>query len=61
MTKLRPKIRKLCVVRIYANIDEVIVATAKIEKILGKLGETLYEPMKEEHDKMAFGEFATNR
>ncbi len=48
-------------VKIYANINEVIVATTKIEKILGELGETLYEPMKEEHDKMAFGESATDQ
>jgi hypothetical protein len=38
---------KLCVIRIYADIEEAIVTIAKIEKV-GKLGETLYELMKEE-------------
>ncbi len=61
LAKLRLEIRKLCVVKIYSNIEEAIVAIVKIEKVLGELGETLYEPMKEEHDKMAFGEFATNQ
>jgi hypothetical protein len=46
--KLRPKIRKLCFVRIYTNIDKTVIATVEIERMLGELGETPYEPMKEE-------------
>jgi hypothetical protein len=45
---LRPTIRRLCIVRIYINIDETIVATIEIERVLGELGEIPYEPMKEE-------------
>ncbi len=40
------EIKKLCVIRIYANIKEAIVTIAKIEKV-GKLGEIMYELMKE--------------
>jgi len=48
--KLRLEIRKLCVVKTYTNIEDVVVADAEIERVLGKLGETPYEPVKEEHD-----------
>jgi prephenate dehydrogenase len=58
LVNLRPKIRKLCIVKIYTNIDEVV---AEIERILGKLEETPYELMKEEHDEMVFGESTTNQ
>jgi hypothetical protein len=33
MAKLKHDIRKLCVVRIFANIEDVIVAIVKIEKV----------------------------
>jgi hypothetical protein len=61
LAKLKPKIRKLCVVRIYINIDEIIVATIKIEQVLGELEETPYEPMREEQDEMAYGKSAADR
>jgi hypothetical protein len=47
LAKLRFKIRKLCVVKIYVNIEEAIVTTVEIERVLGELKETPYEPMKE--------------
>ncbi len=37
LAKLKPKIRKLCVVRIYIDIDEIIVATIKLNKYWGNL------------------------
>jgi len=49
LAKLRLEIWKLCVVKIYTDIDGVVVVI-KIEEILGKLKEILYEPMKEEQD-----------
>ncbi len=56
MAKLRPKIRKLCVVRTYTDIKEmVVVIVVEIEHVLGELGETPYEPMKEEHDETMYG------
>lgn len=48
LAKLKPKIRKLCMVKTYTNIEEVVVAIAEIERILGELKETPYKPMKEE-------------
>jgi hypothetical protein len=41
-------LKKLCVVKTYINIDEVVVVATKIECVLGELGETPYKPMKEE-------------
>ncbi len=57
--KLRPEIRKLCLVKTYTNIEDVVVAVTKIECVLGKLGETPYEPMKEEHDETMSRESTT--
>jgi hypothetical protein len=49
LAKLRPKIRKLCIVKIYTNIEEVfVVLVVEIEQVLGEFRETPYEPMKEE-------------
>ncbi len=53
--------KKLCTVRTYIDIDEVVVVATKIERVLGQLGGTPYEPMKEEKDEMAFGESTTNQ
>jgi uncharacterized protein YpmS len=58
---LRLKIKKLCVVMTYINIEEVIVVVTKIKRALRKLGETPYEPMKEEQDEMASKKSTTNR
>jgi len=48
LAKLRPKIRKLCVVRTFADIEELVGAATEVERVLGELGETPYEPLKEE-------------
>jgi hypothetical protein len=50
LAKLRPEIRKLCVVRIFVDIEEVVGAATELERVLGELGETPFEPLKEEHD-----------
>ncbi len=46
--KLRPEIRKLCVVRTFADIEEMVGAATELERVLGELGETPFEPLKEE-------------
>jgi len=46
--RLRPEIRKLCVVRTFADIEELVGAAIELERVLGELGETPYEPLKEE-------------
>jgi hypothetical protein len=50
LVHLRPKIRKFCVVRTYANMDELLVTTIEVEKVLGEIWETPYEPLKDERD-----------
>jgi hypothetical protein len=46
--KLRPEIRKICVVRTYADIEEMVGSATELERVLGELGETTFEPLKEE-------------
>jgi hypothetical protein len=48
--KLRPEIRKLCIVRTFADIEEMVGAATELERVLGELGETPFEPLKEEQD-----------
>ncbi len=48
-------------VKTYIDIEEVVVVATKLERVLRQLGETPYEPMKEEQDEMAFGESTTNQ
>jgi hypothetical protein len=47
---LRPEIRKLCVVRTFADIEELVGAATELERVLGELGETPFEPLKEEQE-----------
>jgi len=35
------------------NIEELIGATTELERVLGELGKTLYEPLKEEQEEGA--------
>jgi hypothetical protein len=53
LAKLRPEIRKLCVVRTFADIEELVGATTEVERVLGELGETPYELLKEEQEEGA--------
>ncbi len=48
--KLRPEIQKLCVVRTFVDIEELVGAATELERVLGELGETPYEPLKEEQE-----------
>jgi hypothetical protein len=50
LARLRPEIRKLCVVRTFVDIEELVGAATKVEKVLGELGETPYEPLREEQE-----------
>jgi hypothetical protein len=50
LAKLRPEIRKLCVVRTFADVEELVAAATELEMVLGELGETPFEPLKEEHE-----------
>ncbi len=37
-------------VRSYTNIEEMLAATKKTKRVLGELGETPFEPLKEEQE-----------
>jgi hypothetical protein len=37
-------------VRSYANIEEMLVATKEVERVSCELGETPFEPLKEEQE-----------
>jgi hypothetical protein len=50
LARLRPEIRKLCVVRTFADIEELVGAAMEVERVLGELGETPYESLREEHE-----------
>ncbi len=52
LARLRPEIRKLCVVRAFVNIEELVATAIEVEKVLGELGETPLEPLKEERDEV---------
>jgi len=38
------------VVRTFANIDELASVATEVERVMGELGETPYEPLKEEQE-----------
>jgi hypothetical protein len=50
LAKLRPEIRKLCVVRTFTDVEELVAAATELERVLGELGETPFEPLKEEQE-----------
>jgi uncharacterized protein YutE (UPF0331/DUF86 family) len=50
LARLRPEIRKLCVVRTFTDIEELMGATTELKRVLGELGETPFEPLKEEQE-----------
>ncbi len=50
ITRLQLEIRKVCVVRTFIHIEELVVVATELEKVLGEFGETPYEPLKEEHE-----------
>jgi len=50
LARLKPEIRKLCVVRTFTDIKELVAATTELERVLGELRETPYEPLREEQE-----------
>jgi hypothetical protein len=48
LARLRPEIRKLCVVRTFVDIEEMVGAAMEVERVQGELGETPFEPLREE-------------
>jgi hypothetical protein len=50
LARLRPEIRKLCIVKNFADIEELVGVASEVERVLGELGETPFEPLKEEQE-----------
>ncbi len=50
LAKLRPEIPKLCVVKTFTNIEELVGAATELERVLGELGEIPFEPLREEQE-----------
>jgi predicted aspartyl protease len=50
LARLWPEIRKLCVVQVFADIEELVGAGTEVERVLGELGETPYEALREEQE-----------
>jgi hypothetical protein len=48
LVHLQLKIKNLCMVRMYINVEEILVAAKDVEKVYGELGEMSFEPFKEE-------------
>jgi hypothetical protein len=48
--RLRPEIRKLCIVRTFTDIEELVGVATELERVLGEMGETPFEPLKEEQE-----------
>jgi hypothetical protein len=48
LAKLRLEIRKLCVVRTFTDIEELVETATEVERVLGELGETPYESLPKE-------------
>ncbi len=48
-------------VRTYIDIEEMLITTIEIERVLGDLGETPYDPLREEKDEDATGESSIDK
>jgi len=61
LVRFRPELKKLCVVKTYIDIEELVIITTEIERVLGDLGETPYDPFREEKDEDVTGESSTDK
>jgi hypothetical protein len=50
LAHFRPEIKKLCVVRTYADMDEFLASTIEVDKVMGEIGEMPFEPLKDERE-----------
>jgi hypothetical protein len=52
LSKLRPKVRKLCIVRNCANMEGLLATALEVEIFFGELRETPFDPFKEQEEFM---------
>lgn len=50
LAHLHLDIKKLFMVRSYANVEEMLVVAKEVEKVLGELGKTPFESLKEKQE-----------
>lgn len=48
LAHFRPKIRKLCVVCTYVDMEKLLATAIEVKKVLGEIGETTFKPLKDE-------------
>jgi hypothetical protein len=57
----RPKIHKLCVLKTYKDMDELLVIAIEVEKVFWKIGEIAFELLKDEREaEIIKGKISTN-
>jgi hypothetical protein len=61
LARFKPELKRLCVVRTYTDMEEMVIVATKIEKVLGDLGETPYDPLREEKDEDVTSESSTDK
>jgi hypothetical protein len=61
LARLRPKLKKICVIKTYTNIKEMVTTATEIKRVPRDLGETPYDPLREEKDEDAVGESFINK
>ncbi len=55
LTILRPKLKNLLMVRTYYDMDELLTIVIKVEKVVGEIKETPYEPLLGRKEELALG------
>jgi hypothetical protein len=45
LAHFRPKIKKLCVVRAYVDMEKLLATTTEVDNVLGEIGETTFKPL----------------
>jgi hypothetical protein len=60
LARLKLKLRRLYVVKTYINIEEMVIVTTEIERVLRDLGETPYDPLREK-DENVIGNSSTDK
>jgi len=48
---MRLEIKKLCMVKTYANVKEMLLIAKQVERLSGELGDIPFEPLKEKEKK----------
>jgi hypothetical protein len=61
LSRPRLEIKKMCVMRNHGNMEDLFNAALEVERVLEKLGKTLFELLKEEEEDMVVGENAVEK